>query len=442
VDALDLDPILLSREFQRANELRAAWERGLHDAPDPDDCPLGVYRALLSSERSEHIRARADDDPLKEPLLRWSWLLTERRVNQAWYARAAYLRYGRTLHVDEPEKGNFTAAQGVHNALAQPACRAHWLAALPALFAEHSRVLGVHWQRRRELSRRLDFDLDTIELPSPEVVAIAREWLAASAELAREFRARTLADVVALGLARESDRGFPSRINETTFLGWFGEAGFLRDLEPRAPRWPEPLGAASFYRALVQFGRAFRTAAVSDTQPFVVAHDPYGLEAWHSGFVFAGLLGSPKFLRRRLELSAEHALATRRALARVELFASRWLAFTVTLRALSLSSYDRLRKDLPELAHAALGVELHPDLALSLPRQNDDDAQRFAGWALAREQLRVLQEAHDEDWFRNPRAVDQVRSEAQLSPRTRVTDEQLRVGLGLSLDELSTILGS
>jgi hypothetical protein len=313
---------------------------------------------------------------------------------------------------------------------------------LPAGFREHSRLLGVHGQRRTELAHRLRLDLDELELPAPDVVDVAREWLERSRDLAREFRVRTLADVIGHGLAAETHRGFPSRINEALFVDWFREGGLLQDLEPRNLRLPEPYGAASFWRALVQFGYAFRGAAATSKQPFVIAHDPYGLDAWAVGFVFAGLLGSGSFSKRQLDLSLAHAVETRRAAARIELFASRWCALAVTLRGRALSSYDRLLKDFPELAHEALGCELAPELALSLPRLRVDDAQRFCGWALARARLDTLQESHDEDWFRNPRAIDQIRSEAELSPATRVSSDDLRAGLTRSFAELSSVLGA
>jgi hypothetical protein len=69
------------------------------------------------------------------------------------------------------------------------------------------------------------------------------------------------------------------------------------------------------------------------------------------------------------------------------------------------------------------------------------DAQRFAGWATARERFALLEEAHDEDWYRNPRAIDQLRSEAELSPRTELPTEELRSGLTRSHVELSNVLG-
>lgn len=441
MDALDLDPILLSREFARADEARRAWEAELYEAVTDDEGPLLAFRSLLSVERIENLRARPDDDPLKAPLLRWAWFLTERRVNQAWYSRAAFHRYLEKHVLDAPERGSFTPSQILHAALPEDARRASWLEALPKAFGDHSRLVGAHWQRRTELGRRLKLSPDALELPAPDVVDVARAWLAQSKDLFAEFRIKTLADFVRLALARETDRGFPSRINEATFLDWFREGGLLRDLEPRLSRLPQPLGAASYQRALVQFGHAVRVAAAPTRQPFVIAHDPHGLEAFNMGFVFGRLLGSRAFLTRRLGLTPEQALAAARASARVELLASRWFAFALTLRPLALSSYDRLRRDFCDLAYDALGVELSVDLALSLPRVSPHDAQRFAGWATARERFALLEEAHDEDWYRNPRAIDQLRSEAELSPRTELPTEELRSGLTRSHVELSNVLG-
>jgi hypothetical protein len=57
-----------------------------------------------------------------------------------------------------------------------------------------------------------------------------------------------------------------------------------------------------------------------------------------------------------------------------------------------------------------------------------DDGQRFAGLLLAPLRARELTESHDEDWFRNPRGVDQLRSEAALPPQCEVSPEELRAG--------------
>jgi hypothetical protein len=60
---------------------------------------------------------------------------------------------------------------------------------------------------------------------------------------------------------------------------------------------------------------------------------------------------------------------------------------------------------------------------------------------LASVRARELTESHDEDWFRNPRAVDQLRSEAALPPQCETSPDDLRAGAvalhGALLEQLS-----
>jgi hypothetical protein len=61
----------------------------------------------------------------------------------------------------------------------------------------------------------------------------------------------------------------------------------------------------------------------------------------------------------------------------------------------------------------------------ALIRLRVDDAQRFAGLLLGAQRFFELVEAHDEDWFDNPRAADQLRSEARLVPAVSADPDRL-----------------
>jgi hypothetical protein len=60
---------------------------------------------------------------------------------------------------------------------------------------------------------------------------------------------------------------------------------------------------------------------------------------------------------------------------------------------------------------------------------------------LAAESDRRLSDAHDEDWFRNPRAIEQLRAEAMQPPATNVDADTLERALGATLRRLDTWLG-
>ena len=64
-----------------------------------------------------------------------------------------------------------------------------------------------------------------------------------------------------------------------------------------------------------------------------------------------------------------------------------------------------------ELSQRCLGEPLPPRAAGSLFRLHADDGQRFAGLLLAAELADTLTRTHDDDWFRNPRAAEELRAE-------------------------------
>jgi hypothetical protein len=113
-----------------------------------------------------------------------------------------------------------------------------------------------------------------------------------------------------------------------------------------------------------------------------------------------------------------------RALGRAALIDARLAALRVTLRAPALAGRHAMREAYEAGSHRAVGVALPRGAAGALVRLHPDDAQRFAGLLLAATQAASLRDVHDEDWYRNPRAVEELRDRARLSPEPR-TDEEL-----------------
>ena len=77
---------------------------------------------------------------------------------------------------------------------------------------------------------------------------------------------------------------------------------------------------------------------------------------------------------------------------------------------------------------------MSPEWYGALVRLHVDTPQRFAGLLLAATQVAELTQEHDADWFRNPRAIEQVRAEASVPPPVRVSPELLARG-GAALRE-------
>jgi hypothetical protein len=59
---------------------------------------------------------------------------------------------------------------------------------------------------------------------------------------------------------------------------------------------------------------------------------------------------------------------------------------------------------------------------------------------LAAERARMLRDEHDDDWFRNPRAIEQLRAEARLAPSAIADEAELERGMAALVSELSSKL--
>jgi len=83
--------------------------------------------------------------------------------------------------------------------------------------------------------------------------------LAGTADAFRALGPRTLAEVIELGLGRDSRASWPGRLTARSIADFFVEAAWLAHLTPEPFPVPPALGAASFLRALYGFGVSLRT---------------------------------------------------------------------------------------------------------------------------------------------------------------------------------------
>ncbi len=71
-----------------------------------------------------------------------------------------------------------------------------------------------------------------------------------------------------------------------------------------------------------------------------------------------------------------------------------------------------------------------------LPRVRPDDGQRLCALGLAHNLDEEFTTRHNEDWFRNPRAEEELRAIADKPPEVQADPAVVRTGLGRYLDEL------
>ena len=68
------------------------------------------------------------------------------------------------------------------------------------------------------------------------------------------------------------------------------------------------------------------------------------------------------------------------------------------------------------------------------------DNQRFAGALLAASRHETLLQTHDEDWFRNPRAIAELRAELSEPALLPLSAEALSHGAAAALARIQALL--
>jgi hypothetical protein len=119
---------------------------------------------------------------------------------------------------------------------------------------------------------------------------------------------------------------------------------------------------------------------------------------------------------------------------------SRLTAVRVLLRHAALDSSRTLLDSYQELSSEALGRPLPPQALGVILRVPDDAPARFAGLLLSGADSAALVNEHNEDWYRNPRAAEQLRAEAEISPKLTANADELDRGAALLEAELVACL--
>jgi len=427
MDPTELELIAIDRELKRAAESWRRWRRQLNRGTGYEDDPFLYARGLLTREVFVHLRKLAPSDPLARPLSRWIYRLCEQRVNRAVVAGIAHAWRIDQHPLDAPEQGRFTLAGLMRRALTDSGRREAWLSALFASAGEQSERGAMLWLRRAELADRAGLSSpDEIELACPAAHEIAELWLSRTRDLAEsELPLRDLGRLIDVALGQEAREGWPARISPRAIEQLFAGSRLLEGLDLDPGRLPDTLEPASFLRALRRVGAAFSEATAPRGQPFALAHDPYGLRRFELGALFAILPVLPAFVKTKLGLGRDRARRHIRALGLVLLVESRLLALKVLLRPAALAGKSAMSEALEAGVERALGAGMAGILPHAFVRLHADDSQRFAGSLRAPLRHEILMHEHDEDWFLNPRATDQLRAEAALTPAFELERSEL-----------------
>lgn len=427
------------RAAGRVDKLRALLSAGTRNSRDEArafDPWEGVrhasvqstYRALLELEPSRL------DAPLRAGLLRWVHELLQSRLDQELAiadadaenaldsrlsrARAALL----TAQASKAELGA-TTAHDTHGGIdARPNTYREALAAAIAapndarasaaltlageLAAPIAAVRKERRERRFEVARRLGL-AHPFELTSKcNVAKLASALLDATEPLAIEIfkdaRKRSedswrAASAVQLAIGRRARDGWPSHLGQRWLDGAFKVLG------PRGVSvgpLPEPLGSATFLRAVMAWGFAWKTAGTPRSMPFAIAHDPYPVPAFRFGFALASVVAEPSFQSRVLDLPSRLAVSQGRVLRTTMLLHARTLA----VRTL-LASEERVEgARFEELGVRLFGAPLPSSMRDAWPDPRPAEAARLLGLLGTHAFVRSLVDRFDDDWFRNPKA--------------------------------------
>lgn len=434
------DPLSIDRRIRDVARSLQSFRAALREGRGNDHA-FELAGRRISLELLQTL-ADAPSDPLAPALLRAAHRLYEARaLAELEHEHAAALRLERHP-LDEPERGRFTLAALLARSLADTSGRRSAFLRALATCASHASDLVL---RRAERLAEVRGSLaklvpPALDLPGEAVLELVPALLERTADAYRTLAPHSLGDLFELGLGRDSRASWPARLTARSVAELLDEGAWLAHVSPEPFAVPPALGASSFLRALFGFGASLRAALASPSMPFALARDPYGLERATLGALFAWLPTKESFARRRLSVTAASMADHRRSLARVLLVTSREAALRMALRAPSLSGGSSLLRAYSELGEQILGVELHPSLLGAVFTPRSGDAQRFAALLLAAALDQRLTETHDEDWFRNPRAIEDLRESARAPAPTIADKDELELGARLLTGWLSASL--
>ncbi len=424
-DLEELDPLRLDREIASAARAVRGWRRRLRDGDGLDEDPFWAARTIAGRSAFLAIRGMPESDPLRSRLLRWVYRLAEQRIDRAALVQIASERH-RARVVSEPEHARLSTSSMLGLAFAEPGRRAEWLRSFVRMSGDTGRAVALLWERRQEVALRMALPgPDAIESPGLDVAPAASRWLDRTQDMLDGSAERTLAELIGLALAETAKEGSPSRLLPRTLLDLFRDSALFSGVDLDPGKLPAMRGPTSLSRALARVGAAWVDATAPHDQPFVVAHDPYGLRRRLFGALLGRLPAESSFARRALAVDTAKLRDHVRVFATALLIESRAAALRVLLRKAALEGRRSFAESFEDGVVRAFGVRLPPNVAGAVFRLHSDDPQRFAGLLLSSSFGRRLRDTHDEDFYRNPRAVEQLRDEAHLPPESQTSDAAL-----------------
>lgn len=384
----------------------------------------------VSADLIEELQSAGDADPLAPAALRWAYLLYE-EVRLADVDNAIARAWHSERHrFDQPERGEYTLAELRARALSNArGIRPAWFEALLARGAKVRELTARRAEQRFEIAQSLKLEgPDAFDRPDAKVLEAAAQFLDGTKTAYAELGVRDLTSLVERGLGHESPAVWPARCTPRSLADLLDEMPLFRELSLELAMPAATLGASSFLRGLGALGSGLRAALLRESLPFVLGHEPYALERQAYAALFALLPFGESFAKKKLGVPRSRQPEQQRALGSILLLGAREAALRALLRAPLLNGTKAAADAYAELGDRALGVELPPEAIGVVFSPPFNALERFAAVLLAAEHdARFIQE-HDEDWYRNPRAIEELRENARLPPVAAADPERLNSG--------------
>jgi hypothetical protein len=441
-----LNLVELDHRLEQASRAWRAWRMHVR-SPDPDALrqdPFVGRRDVSTRATWQALQAMPPELPERESLMRWVAALTLDRVT---FEDAAELHGSRNAerHPVRSLGGAWNVGDLALECVVHPE-QGRRDAAARALLSrcEDAGSNALFWlARRHEAAVQLGTDLGWLEAPlkkGTDVASAAAAWVAPSDDISAEFgKGGPWHEWLHAGAALEAVEGWPAQLSAQWIYDLLRHTGLADGLKLQVDALPQARSGASFVRALDRFGVAiYRAQARRITGLFAMAVRPFDPRPAAYGALFASLLASPLFLKKHLGLGQARARVQAQSITRSLVVASRVLAWQAIVAA--VDDAGRAREVSCEFGRRVTGASPPLELAGVLPRYRPTACARLVGAARAIELREQLIQAHDEDWFDNPRAHEQLR-EIDVTETVLADTDSLRLAASRFAREAGEVLG-
>jgi hypothetical protein len=396
------DLLRLDRDVAAITARLRTWRR----SGVVDDPPV-IPRELSSLATYRDLR-ELSSDPIAGRLALHVASLTIDRVTIEDEQRLSQARRARSESPAAPGVSIAELARRVVEPSGNGAARLRELEAIARPLREAMRIAA---GRRHEAALRLGlagaYEIEGAAIPP--TAALVDEALSITEPSFSEMRGASFVELVRMAVVADAAEGWPAKLTPRWLRSVFGRGPLFDGLSLGVEPLPEPLGAASFARALARTGAELAYRDRPTDVPASVARDPFDLLEASRSVLFGALVAEPAFHARKLGLGPERARDQAQAIARRAII---WVRIAA-LRALAYADLGEADRsgDYPEHVERCLGRPLSAELAGVMPLAAPTSALELAAFFRAAADRERLREAFDEDWFDNPRAHEAIRHE-------------------------------